>query len=515
MEYLGFSKKQIFFTSCVSGILPAAYLISGNFLAVNQRRGSFLVKGLGYFFSFLTYFLTVFLAEIFIVNAEVFHTNKMLGYGLVILLFLIIQSGLSFAFMAFGNKLCGNVLIQESNIKRKKMSLFYFLNYFLMGIAITSYLFIYGPFLFLFSAIYLLPNVYLYSHLSKMFNSQRAKLVFAIFFIILVLVFPISEFAIDNPNNFYLRMILLLGYYYTPILLYSVLLYLLFDLFQLINMKFKVLSENLINSRKIRGAVFSVLFLIVVIIMIKGIHNFNNTSIQKYSIEIPKKTGNLDQLKVAMAADIHFSEITNEYFARQFIEKINSINPDIVFFAGDIVESNRSNSKMDFFTDQLKKINSRYGVYAIEGNHELYGRPYNSDFFHSSDIILLRDSICTIANSIQIVGRKDRHDRNRKSLPELLEQNSDSLPNLLLNHQPYNLDIAYDNNVDIQLSGHTHYGQLFPINLIVDYIYEIAWGYRKINNTHFFVTCGAQGWGPQVKTASKSEIMEININFTN
>lgn len=513
MEQLSYSRRQIIFTSCVSGILPAAYLISGNFLAVNQRRDSMLVKGLGYFFSFLTYFLTVFLAEIFIVKTEIFHTNRMLGYGTVVLLLIIIQSILTLAFIALSNKLCSNFFIDTTNVIKNKKSTFYILNYFLMGIAISSYLFVYGPFVFLFSAIYLLPNVYLFSHLSKLFASNRAKLIFAIFFILLVLVFPISEMIINNPEVYYLRMILLLGYYYTPVLLYSVLLYILFDLLLLINIKFKVVAKNLIISTKLRFAVFSGVLIIVSIIMTTGIINFNNSTINNYSIEVPKKLGNLDQLKIAMAADIHFSEITSEYFARQFVKKINSINADIVLLAGDIVESNRSNPKMDFFIDQLKQINTKYGIYAVEGNHELYGRPYNFDFFQDSDITLLRDTVFTVANSFQIIARKDRHDRNRKSLPEIMEQSSDDLPCILLDHQPYNLDMAYDNNVDVQFSGHTHYGQLFPINLIVNYIYEISWGYRKINNTHFFVTCGAQGWGPQVKTASQSEIMEINIKF--
>jgi uncharacterized protein len=125
----------------------------------------------------------------------------------------------------------------------------------------------------------------------------------------------------------------------------------------------------------------------------------------------------------------------------------------------------------------------------------------------------MRDSVIEVANSFSIIGRRDRHDHNRKTIKELFKNTSGSLPVMILDHQPYNLENIYNENIDIAFSGHTHHGQLFPLNFIIKQIYEISWGYKKIKNTHFFVTCGAQGWGPQVKTASRSEIMEIDVNF--
>ena len=89
----------------------------------------------------------------------------------------------------------------------------------------------------------------------------------------------------------------------------------------------------------------------------------------------------------------------------------------------------------------------------------------------------------------------------------------ENLPVFLLDHSPYQLDLAYTNDINVQLSGHTHYGQVWPINYIIELMYEIPWGYRKINDTHFFVTSGIQGWGTPIRTTAQSEIMVIHVAF--
>lgn len=275
----------------------------------------------------------------------------------------------------------------------------------------------------------------------------------------------------------------------------------------------KFISDRILKSQKFRIIVFGVTSIFVAVIIIRGIYNFNNTIINEYFIEVEKKDSKISHLKIAMAADFHLSEITNQYFMNQFIEKINATQPDIVLFLGDIVESDKPGVKLKYFEKQMQQINSKYGVYAVEGNHDIYRRSHSYDFIQNAQIKLLRDTVITIDSSFQLIGRKDRHHRDRMSVSELLEGVSDSLPVFLLDHQPYHLENAYNNGIDIQFSGHTHNGQLFPINYITEMIYELSWGYQKIRSTHFFVTCGAQGWGPQVKTASQSEIMLVNIRF--
>ena len=86
-------------------------------------------------------------------------------------------------------------------------------------------------------------------------------------------------------------------------------------------------------------------------------------------------------------------------------------------------------------------------------------------------------------------------------------------PIILMDHQPFGLNEAVAEGIDLQLSGHTHFGQLWPINYIVRAIYELAWGYKKIANTHFYVSDGVGTWGPPVRVGNRPEIVSIHITF--
>ncbi len=508
-----FSKKQIIFALIFAGPLPATYLLSKNYLNLDQKRSSALAKLSGYFIALLTYFLVIFSIEILVINTGIFRSSRFLGYSLEILFFLIIHLIFAGIFSFTSKKINGKTAFELSKNKDQIYSFIHVIPFVLLGIAITTYLLIVGSFRFIFLVIYLLPNVYLHNHITKIFLSKQNRLIFTTFFTLLVALFPILMIADNFPYGIVIKYVQFIAYYYLPILLYGFLFYILFDIILLINCKLKFIPKNITIGKRFRMIIFCSILLTTTAIITKGIINFNNTKIKEYSIEISKKTEKLEHLKIVMAADIHLSEITNEYFVKQFVDKINSLNPDIVLFAGDIIDSSDPSSKMKLFESQMRKIISNYGVYAVDGNHELYSGRYRFDFFENANINVLRDTVITIENSFFLVGRKDRHDKDRKTIEDLLKLTSDSLPHILLDHQPYKLYNAYNNKIDVQLSGHTHNGQLFPINLITDKIYELSWGYKKIKNTHFFVTCGAQGWGPQVKTASHSEILEINIDF--
>jgi predicted MPP superfamily phosphohydrolase len=131
---------------------------------------------------------------------------------------------------------------------------------------------------------------------------------------------------------------------------------------------------------------------------------------------------------------------------------------------------------------------------------------------------VLRDGFEKINDSFYVVGREDRAIRQftggrRKDLKEILSGADKSLPLIMMDHQPFGLNDAFENGIDLQLSGHTHNGQLWPINYIVEKIYELSWGYKINGNTHYYVSCGAGGWGPPVRTGSRPEIINFRISF--
>ena len=82
-----------------------------------------------------------------------------------------------------------------------------------------------------------------------------------------------------------------------------------------------------------------------------------------------------------------------------------------------------------------------------------------------------------------------------------------------MDHQPFALHEAAETGVDLQLSGHTHHGQMWPFNFVTSAIYELSYGYLRKQNTHYYVSCGYGTWGPPVRTSSRPEIVDITLNF--
>jgi len=508
-----FSTSQIIFTSSIAGPMPASYLLAKNLFKHNKNRAARLTIFLGYVLGFFIYMGSIFLESKFIALHNFLQANRWLGIGGAFLLIVALQSVVTLLF-SFKIKQINKNLQKDTSLQPKNSYSFSaVLPFFLLGLIITTYLMFSGTFRFMVFVVYVLPNIYLYHRLKHVFVKKRSSVLFKSIFIAWVALYPLANMFhryVDGSFFYYLVMV---AEYYLPVMLYLFLFYLLVDLGLFILKKMRLVSLKSLETHKFKMVLFGLIMLLVTIIMFKGIYNFNNTAIRKYTIEADKKSSNISRLKIAMTADFHLSDVTHKYFMHQFIEKINALEPDIVFLVGDIVESDQSSVKMRYFEQQIRKINSKYGVYGVEGNHDIYRSNHSYDFIQNSNIKLIRDTVLNIDNSFQLIGRRDRHHRDRKTVVELLKNATNTLPVFLLDHQPYHLENAHQQGIDVQFSGHTHHGQLFPLNYITEMIYELSWGHRKINNTHFFVTCGAQGWGPQVKTGSKSEIMEVIVNF--
>jgi len=134
---------------------------------------------------------------------------------------------------------------------------------------------------------------------------------------------------------------------------------------------------------------------------------------------------------------------------------------------------------------------------------------------------MLSDTLIELDDKINLIGLKYRGNNEKRPVDSLLKLRTKDLPVILLDHAPYCLEEACKNKIDVQLSGHTHYGQIWPLNYFTDAVYDIAWGYKKIDNTNIFVSCGVQDAilpGRQdlsipVRIGSVSEIIEINIEF--
>jgi predicted MPP superfamily phosphohydrolase len=222
-------------------------------------------------------------------------------------------------------------------------------------------------------------------------------------------------------------------------------------------------------------------------------------------------------LHITMVSDVHLGTLIGKRKAEKLVSMINAGKPDLILFAGDLVDEDIAPVIRKDVGVSLLKLKAPLGVYAITGNHEYIGGVEKAvRYLSDHNIRYLRDTVECIGGGIYLVGREDK-DRERfsgkprKALGELLSGIDRSLPVILLDHQPFNLEKAAGQGIDLQLSGHTHHGQVWPFNYITKAMYSISWGYRKIGHTHFYVSCGFGTWGPPIRLGNRPEIVQITL----
>lgn len=359
--------------------------------------------------------------------------------------------------------------------------------------------------------VYVIPNIYLFIRILNLFIGRKYRFLYVILYFLLVIIYPLSNILPEHPGWPHILSIIL--NYLLPYYLYLFLSVLLLDIFLLVNRVFKIISPFNMKDPTVRRISLISISTIPAVIVIGGIINFNTIRLSEYNIEVPGRSSELEHLRIAFAADFHLKQETGISFVKRFAEKINKVNPDLMIFGGDIVEGDRDDGNISGYETILRGIHARYGKYAVLGNHEFYSGQNNSDFFSLAGIGVLCDTVVVIENLFSIAGRYDSHLRTRKPVGDLLTSAPDSLPLILVDHRPTDIDLVASTKTDVQLSGHVHNGQMFPINLITRKVYQLSWGHMKKGNTHFFVTSGIRLWGPPVRTTGKSEIMVIDIDF--
>lgn len=368
-------------------------------------------------------------------------------------------------------------------------------------------------FQYIFSA-YLVIGIYSYFRINYLLIPKRKKVLFTILFIFLVTGFPLSEQLAHYESSMNLVSLIKMGFYTMPFMLYLFLLVLVFDIFLLINLILKLIPQGFLKSYNFQkwGRISAIG--IPGLLLIYGIVNFNFIRTSEYTIEVPRKASKLSELNIAFVSDFHIGDLTGINVVKRFVKKMKTIQPDIILFGGDLLEGDRDDFRMKKIEELFRQVQAPYGKYGVFGNHERYGRKSSFDFYENAGIIHLHDSSFLLDSSIYLVGRKDERDRDRKNANKLAQNIIDDFPIFMIDHRPTDIEAVCQNNYDVQFSGHTHHGQLFPFNLITAYIYEISWGYKKIANTHFFVSSGIQLWGPPVRTIGKSEIMLVNVHLS-
>jgi predicted MPP superfamily phosphohydrolase len=278
-----------------------------------------------------------------------------------------------------------------------------------------------------------------------------------------------------------------------------------------------VITKNYQHAKQITALAVAGMVLLIVI----GAR-INQMFPQIKTLELTiRKKSSLHELNIAMISDIHLGTVICKNHFMRIVNKINSLNPDIVLCAGDLVDEDVEPVIRQNLGETIRQIKSKYGIYGITGNHEYIGGVEAAcKYLTEHGVVMLRDSSVQIAGAFTLVGREDVSIRqfnggNRKPLGELMTNVDKSLPVILMDHQPLHLNEPVEQGVDLQLSGHCHNGQLWPFNYLTDAVYEIGYGYKKKGNTHIYVSCGVGTWGPPMRTGSRPEVVNVKLKFEN
>lgn len=342
-------------------------------------------------------------------------------------------------------------------------------------------------------------------------------LCYKVLFTLFTFAYPIARLGEGRFPSVWVDNLTYFGSLWLGMLYYLCLFTLFIDLLRFMNRKTAFLPKKLTqHSFMITMAIFST----TLILIAYGTWNARHPLTQNYEITIPKTAGSMETLQVVMVSDIHLGNIINNKRLTRLVNRINQLEPDIVLLAGDVIDNQVDVLIKENMTDNFARLKPKFGTYAILGNHEYFDQKVETaiESLEKGNVHVLRDQSTLIADTLYLVGRDDLSKKrytgmDRQELGTIMKDIDRTAPIILLDHQPHNLQDGVDQGVDLQLSGHTHLGQLFPNSLITKKIYELDWGYLRKETMQVIVSCGFGTWGPPVRVGSHPEIVNITIHF--
>jgi len=363
--------------------------------------------------------------------------------------------------------------------------------------------------------VYFAANTYIYLKGYALAGRGRYSAMYTVTFLLLVSMFIAGKILERNHSGILSDILNIIGGFWLAYMLYAVLLYIITDL-GLLAVKVAGISngELLTGIKKWR---FIIVNGITVLVIVAGFFNALAPRIVNYEIETTKSLNGRPEVKIAAVSDIHLGSTIRKRSMRKLQSMIGSVSPDMVLFLGDIVDGEIGPVLRGDLLASFSCPPCREGVYAITGNHEYIGGiERTAPYILSKGIELLDDETVTTPSGVVLIGRRDRDSfrytgKPRATLDDLLAVADRSAFTILLDHQPVNPGEAAAAGIDLQLSGHTHNGQIWPLSIVVSKMYEIPYGLGRIGETSVIVSSGFGLWGPRVRIGSRPEIVVLRI----
>lgn len=265
-----------------------------------------------------------------------------------------------------------------------------------------------------------------------------------------------------------------------------------------------------------RSGIISVV--IVLGIITYGFINMHQVRETRYEITSDKVE---DSLRIAAISDLHLGTNMDADRLSSYCNKIENGKPDVFVLAGDIFDENTKKSEMQKAAKLFGSVKSTYGTYYILGNHDPNSYVSRQEYsveelcrtLEEAGVAVLRDEVRNL-EGLTIIGRQDASSAERKGTKELAKEADKENFILLLDHQPLELKGNAETPVDLQISGHTHAGQIWPTGILMQLlgVSELNYGYEKIQNLNVIVTAGIGGWGYPIRTGKHCEYIMVDIH---
>ena len=263
---------------------------------------------------------------------------------------------------------------------------------------------------------------------------------------------------------------------------------------------------------------FVLLMLCVVILAASSAFSAWQIRLHRVVLQTTKLPAGNSKLTIAQISDVHLGLMVGERRIARIIRLLDRVKPDVVVCSGDLVDAQMD--RFDNLAAMLEKIKAPLGKFAVMGNHEFYAGVRQSErFIKAAGFTLLRNEEYIVDDLFRIVGMDDPVGRRRYKEngevsmrePDLLSQSNSKTFTILLKHRP---TVEYESlgRFDLQLSGHTHGGQIFPFNLVVKHFYPKQNGlYRLDKGSVLYVNRGSGTWGPPMRFLAPPEVTLIEL----
>ena len=289
----------------------------------------------------------------------------------------------------------------------------------------------------------------------------------------------------------------------TIVLLYLFMLFLVLDLGQLLHV---IPAAWLRDNWWTAGCIGLFLF---------GLFAYGNIHYRhKYCEEMSIRSAKVTKpVKLLLLSDLHLGYHNRRKEFARWVDLINNEKPDLILMAGDVIDGSMRPLREERMHEEFYRLQAP--IFACSGNHEYFSGEHEVQrFYRDAGIHLLRDSL-TIQGNLCIIGRDDRTNRYRRPLKDIVASADKTKYLILLDHQPYHLEQAEREGVDFQFSGHTHHGQIWPISLLTDTMYECAFGSHLRGSTKYYISSGIGIWGGKFRIGTRSEYLVLTIEPTN